>query len=36
MAAVQRGDSEWLERHHWFTDACERLMGGQPATAFDG
>jgi hypothetical protein len=34
--ASDRGDTEWLERHRWFSDAVTRLFADQPATALDG
>lgn len=34
--AVDRGDTEWLERHQWFSDAAARLFADQPAVPLDG
>jgi hypothetical protein len=34
--AVARGDQAWMERHHWFSEAVERLFNDQLATALDG
>jgi hypothetical protein len=29
-------DREWLRRHRWFLDACDRLFVGGDAVALDG
>jgi hypothetical protein len=36
QVALQRGDTEWLDRHRWFSDACTRLFVDQPAVPLDG
>jgi hypothetical protein len=34
--AVAHGDRGWLDRHAWFSKACERLLADQPAVKLDG
>ena len=36
QVALQRGDRQWLERHRWFGEACERLFRDQQAMPLDG
>jgi hypothetical protein len=34
--AVDRVDTEWLERHRWFSDAVNRLFADEVAALLDG
>jgi hypothetical protein len=34
--AVAHGDRAWLDRHAWFSKACERLFADKPAVPLDG
>jgi hypothetical protein len=36
QVALQRGDRAWLDRHHWFGEACERLFNSQQVVPLDG
>jgi hypothetical protein len=33
--AVAHGDRRWLDRHAWFSKACERLFNDEPAVPLD-
>ena len=34
--AMDRGDTEWLERHRWFSDAAARIFDDGQAMPLDG
>lgn len=36
QVALQRGDAAWLDRHRWFSDACELMFCDRHALPFDG
>jgi len=35
-SALLAGDTAWLEKFRWFSDACDRVQVGQAAVRLDG